>query len=88
MRANNEQENQKMPAVKTRGSASKHALMTGIVVVVLAAAAPAIWTVPARTDNGSVSGHQGDLVNRPGCWTENGYDHEDPCAVVRGGPGL
>jgi hypothetical protein len=71
-----------------RRSASKHALMTGAIVVVLAAATSTVWTAPARTDNASVTGRQGDLINQPGCWTENGYDHEDPCAVVRGAPGL
>jgi hypothetical protein len=77
-----------MPGVKTRGSASRHAFMTGIAMVTLTAALPTIWTVPARTDNASVTGYQGELVNRPGCWTEQGYDREVPCAVVRGAPGL
>jgi hypothetical protein len=77
-----------MPAVKMRGSAPKYVLMTAIVVTALAVAAPTIWTAPARTDNASVTGYQGDLVNRPGCWTENGYDREAPCDVVRGAPGL
>jgi len=77
-----------MVAVKIRGSALKHALMAGTMVIALVAATPTIWTAPARTDNASVTGHQGDLVNQPGCWTENGYDREDPCAVVRGAPGL
>jgi hypothetical protein len=35
-----------------------------------------------------VTGRQGDLVNRPGCWTENDYDREVMCPVVPGGPGL
>jgi hypothetical protein len=78
----------KMLAVKMRGLASKHVLMTAIVMTALAAAAPTIWTAPARTDNASVTGYQGDLVNRPGCWTENGYDREGPCDVARGAPGL
>jgi len=77
-----------MPGIKTPRSASKQALMTGIAAVTLATAAPSFWTAPARTDNASVTGHQGELINRPGCWTENGYDRELPCAVVRGGPGL
>ena len=77
-----------MPGVKTRGPASKHALMTGIAMVTLAAAVPTIWTAPGRTDNASVTGYQGELVNRPGCWTEKGYDREVPCAIVRGAPGL
>jgi hypothetical protein len=62
--------------------------MTGIAAVILASTVPTTWTVPGRTDNASVTGHQGDLVNQPGCWIENGYDHEFPCAVVPGGPGL
>ena len=77
-----------MPAVKTRESASKHVLMAAIVVTALAAAAPTIWTAPARTDNASVTGCQGALINRPGCWSENGYDREFPCPVAPGGPGL
>ena len=77
-----------MSDVKTRGSASKRALMVGIAVVTLASTAPTIWTVPNRTDNASVTGYQGDLVNRPGCWTENGYDREVPCDILRGAPGL
>jgi hypothetical protein len=77
-----------MPSARTRGSASKHALMAGIAALVLASAVPALWTAPGRTDNASVTGRQGDLVNHPGCWTENGYDSEVPCAVVRGAPGL
>jgi len=77
-----------MLAVKTRESASKHVLMTAIVVTALAAAAPTIWTAPARTDNASVTGYQGALINRPGCWSENGYDREFPCPVAPGGPGL
>jgi hypothetical protein len=77
-----------MRSVKTRGSASTCALMAAIAAVVLAGTEPAMWTVPGRTDNATVTGRQGDLVNQPGCWTENGYDREVPCAVVRGGPGL
>ena len=77
-----------MPGVKTRRSASKHAFMTSIAVVTLAAAASTFWTVPARTDNASVTGHEGDLINRPGCWSESGYDGQVPCAAVRGAPGL
>jgi hypothetical protein len=77
-----------MPGVKMRGSASKLALMTCIAVVTLTAAVPTIWTAPSRTDNASVTGYQSDLVNRPGCWTENGYDREFPCPVAPGGPGL
>ena len=77
-----------MTGFKTRVSASKHALTIGVAAAILASAMPAIWTVPARTDNASVTGHQGVLVNQAGCWTENGYDREFPCPVVRGGPGL
>jgi hypothetical protein len=77
-----------MPGLKTRVSASKHALTIGIAAAILASAVPTIWTVPSRTDNASVTGRQGDLVNRPGCWTENGYEREFPCPVVPGGPGL
>jgi hypothetical protein len=77
-----------MPGLKTRVSTSKHALMSGIAAAILAATAPVIWTVPSRTDNATVTGRQGDLVNRPGCWTENDYDREVPCSVVPGGPGL
>ena len=77
-----------MTGFKTRASASKHALTIGVAAAILASAVPTIWTVPARTDNASVTGHQGVLVNQPGCWTENGYEREVPCAVVLGGPGL
>ena len=62
-----------MTGFKTRASASKHALTIGVAAAILASAVPTIWTVPARTDNTSVTGHQGVLVNQPGCWTENGY---------------
>jgi hypothetical protein len=62
--------------------------MAGIAVVTLATAAPSFCAVPARTDNASVTGHEGDLINRPGCWSESGYDGQVPCAVVRGAPGL
>jgi hypothetical protein len=77
-----------MPGLNTRVSASKHALMTAIAAAILAGTVPTIWSVPSRTDNATVTGHQGELVNRPGCWTENGYDREFPCPVVPGGPGL
>jgi hypothetical protein len=77
-----------MPGLKTRISASKRAIVTGIAAAILVATAPVIWTVPGRTDNAAVTGHQGDLVNRPGCWTENGYDREFPCPVTSGDPGL
>jgi hypothetical protein len=77
-----------MTRFKTRASASKHALTIGVAAAILASAVPAIWTVSARTDNASVTGHQGVLVNQPGCWTENVYEREVPCAVVPGGPGL
>ena len=77
-----------MPGVKTRGSASKRARMTCLAMVTLTAAVPTIWTAPSRTDNAGVTGYQSELVNRPGCWTENGYDREFPCPVVPGGPGL
>ena len=77
-----------MIGFKTRASASKHAFTIGVAAAILASAVPTIWTVSARTDNASVTGHQGVLVNQPGCWTENGYDREFPCPVVSGGPGL
>jgi hypothetical protein len=77
-----------MTGFKTRASASKHALTIGVAAAILASAEPTIWTVPNRTDNASVTGHQGVLVNQPGCWTENGYEREVPCAVVPGDPGL
>ena len=73
-----------MSSVSMRESASKCALIIGFAL----AAAPAFWTAPARTDNASVTGYQGYLINRPGCWSENGYDGQLPCPVVPGGPGL
>ncbi len=77
-----------MTGFKARTSALKHVLTIGVAATILASAEPTVWTVPGRTDNASVRGHQGDLVNQPGCWTENGYDREFPCPVVRGSPGL
>jgi hypothetical protein len=77
-----------MSGFKPRTSALKHTLTIGVAVAILASAVPTVWTVPARTDNAGGTGHQGDLVNQPGCWTENGYDREFPCPVAPGAPGL
>jgi len=50
-----------MTGFKTRASASKHALTIGVAAAILASAVPTIWTVPARTDNASVTGPPGRL---------------------------
>ena len=77
-----------MIGFKARESSLKHAIAAAIAAVIIAGTPTPVWTVPGRTDNGTVTGRQGEFVNRPGCWTEHGYDSEIPCAVVRGGPGL
>jgi len=66
-----------------RYASSFTAIAIGIVGAIGAAAASPSW---AATSSGSAAetGRQSELVNRPGCWTESGYDGRYPCELVGG----
>ncbi len=67
-----------------RYASSFTAIAIGIVAAIGAAAASPSWAATGRSANASETGRQTDLVNRPGCWTESGYDGRFPCELAGG----
>lgn len=64
-------------------STGRSSLKRAIAIAVIAAgAASPSWAAPNRSNDASETGQQGDLVNRPGCWTATGYDSRVPCEFV------
>ena len=62
-------------------SSLKYAITIGIAAAIGASAASPSWAATSWSSNVSETGWQSDLVNRPGCWTENGHDNWFPCQV-------
>jgi hypothetical protein len=48
-----------------------------------ASAASPAWALAGRSRTPTETGQHGDLVNRPGCWIESGYDGRFPCISER-----
>jgi hypothetical protein len=68
--------------VTTRRAFSlRHAAAIGIAAAIMAGTASA-WSVASPPAHASETGWQGELVNRPGCWTEGGYDNRYPCQAA------
>ncbi len=65
-------------------SSLKRGMAIGIATAIAASAPTPAWGAASRSNSATETGRQSDLVNRPGCWSESGYDNRIPCEVAGG----
>lgn len=65
-----------------RPSSLRHATALGIAATIAAATASPCWAAASPPTHATETGWQGELVNRPGCWTEGGYDGRYSCDMA------
>jgi hypothetical protein len=71
-----------MMTISTRRASSlRQAAAIGIAAMIAAGAASPCRAA-ASPPNATETGWQNDLVNRPGCWTEGGYDGRYSCDIA------
>jgi hypothetical protein len=75
----NDQKESTMTISARRSSCWRFALALGIAATIVAGTAGAAARPPA---NASETGRPGDLVNRPGCWSEGGIENRYGCEVA------
>ena len=63
-----------------RASSFRHAIAIGIVVIITAGSTSLCSA--ATSASATETGWQSELVNKPGCWTEGGYDNRFPCEMA------
>jgi hypothetical protein len=68
----------------TRRASFKRAIAIGIAAAIAAGTAGPCWAAVTPSNNAAETGWQGELVNKPGCWTEGGYDNRFPCEMAGG----
>jgi hypothetical protein len=64
-----------------RASSWARATAIAVAATVAAGATDGYWAGVRTQTDASVTGRQKELVNRPGCWTESGYDLRSLCGV-------
>ena len=64
----------------------KRTIAIGVGAAIAASAASPSLALTGRSTIATETGRQSDLVNRPGCWTESGYDGRFPCEVASSDP--
>jgi hypothetical protein len=67
----------------TRRASFKRTIAIGIAAAIGAGSAGPCWAA-VPSNNAAETGWQSELVNRPGCWTEGGYDNRFACQTAGG----
>ncbi len=67
----------------TRRASFKRAIAIGIAAAIAAGMAGPCWAA-ATPSKAAETGWQSELVNKPGCWTEGGYDSRFACQTAGG----
>ena len=65
-----------------RQSCLRHALALAIAAMIAAATAGVGGAAARPPANASETGRQGDLVNRPACWSEGGDENRYSCELA------
>lgn len=65
-----------------RASSLRHAAAMVIAAAIAAGAASPCRAASSPPINATETGWQNELVNRPGCWAESGYDTRYSCDVA------
>jgi hypothetical protein len=65
-----------------RKSCLRHALAAAIAATIAAATVGVGGAAVRPPANASETGRQGDLVNRPGCWSEGGTENRYACELA------
>jgi hypothetical protein len=65
-----------------RASSLRHATAMIIAAAIAAGTASPCWAATSPPANATETGWQNELVNRPGCWTEGGYDTRYSCDIA------
>jgi hypothetical protein len=68
----------------TRRASFKRAIAIGIAAAIGAGTAGPCWAAVIPSNNSAETGWQSELVNRPGCWNEGGYDNRIACQTAGG----
>jgi hypothetical protein len=67
----------------TQRASFKCAIAINIAAAIGVGTARPCWAA-VLSNNTAETGWQSELVNRPGCWIEGGYDNRFPCRTAGG----